>query len=39
MSYVPHTEGERSAMLAAIGVARIEDLFADVPAAVRFPDL
>ena len=39
MSYVPHTERERSAMLAAIGVARIEDLFADVPAAVRFPAL
>jgi len=39
MSYVPHTERERSDMLAAIGVARIEDLFADVPAAVRFPEL
>ena len=26
-------------MLAAIGVARMEDLFADVPAHVRFPDL
>ena len=26
-------------MLAAIGVARIEDLFADVPAHVRFPEL
>src|SRR5689334_24555406 len=39
MSYVPHTDRERSDMLAAIGVARIEDLFAAVPAAVRFPDL
>ncbi len=39
MSYVPHTERERSEMLAAIGVARIEDLFADVPAHVRFPTL
>jgi glycine cleavage system P protein (glycine dehydrogenase) subunit 1 len=39
MSYVPHTDRERSAMLAAIGVARMEDLFADVPVAVRFPDL
>ena len=39
MSYVPHTESERSDMLAAIGVARMEDLFADVPAAVRFPEL
>jgi glycine dehydrogenase subunit 1 len=39
MGYVPHTERERSDMLAAIGVARMEDLFADVPAAVRFPAL
>jgi len=39
MSYVPHTERERSDMLAAIGLASMEDLFADVPAAVRFPEL
>jgi glycine dehydrogenase subunit 1 len=39
MSYVPHTERERRDMLAAIGVDRIEDLFADVPAKVRFPEL
>jgi glycine dehydrogenase subunit 1 len=39
MSYVPHTERERGAMLAAIGVASMEDLFADVPAEVRFPAL
>jgi glycine dehydrogenase subunit 1 len=39
MSYVPHTQQERSEMLAAIGVARMEDLFADVPAQVRFPAL
>src|SRR5262245_34937204 len=39
MSYVPHTERERSDMLAAIGVDRMEDLFADVPAQVRFPEL
>ena len=39
MSYVPHTDAERCEMLAAIGLARIEDLFADVPANVRFPDL
>jgi glycine dehydrogenase subunit 1 len=39
MSYVPHTDQERDEMLAAIGVARMEDLFADVPAAVRFPAL
>jgi glycine dehydrogenase subunit 1 len=39
MTYVPHTERETREMLAAIGVARMEDLFADVPAAVRFPEL
>src|SRR5712675_3572462 len=39
MSYVPHTERERRDMLAAIGVDRMEDLFADVPAQVRFPEL
>jgi glycine dehydrogenase subunit 1 len=39
MSYVPHTDSERSEMLAAIGVASIEELFAAVPANVRFPHL
>jgi glycine dehydrogenase subunit 1 len=39
MGYVPHTERERSEMLAAIGVSRMEDLFADVPAPFRFPEL
>jgi glycine dehydrogenase subunit 1 len=39
MTYVPHTEHETREMLAAIGVARMEDLFADVPATVRFPAL
>jgi glycine dehydrogenase subunit 1 len=39
MSYYPHTEAERAEMLAAISVRRIEDLFEDVPARVRFPKL
>ena len=39
MSYVPHTEADRAEMLAAIGVGRVEDLFHDVPAAFRFPEL
>ncbi len=39
MNYVPHTERERRDMLAAIGVDRIEDLFADVPEKVRFPEM
>ena len=39
MSYLPHTDADRKTMLEAIGVARMEDLFADVPARVRFPAL
>jgi glycine dehydrogenase subunit 1 len=37
MSYVPHTDADRAAMLAAIGVEKVEDLFHDVPLAHRFP--
>ncbi len=39
MSYVPHTDADRAEMLAAIGVETVEDLFHDVPAAHRFPEL
>jgi glycine dehydrogenase subunit 1 len=39
MTYVPHTEHERVDMLAAIGVSGMQELFADVPASVRFPVL
>ena len=39
MDYLPHTEADRAAMLAAIGVARLENLFADLPSRLRFPDL
>lgn len=39
MTYFPHTDADREAMLDAIGVAVLEDLFGDVPAAVRFPGL
>ena len=39
MTYVPHTERERADMLAAIGLGHMDDLFADVPARVRFPTL
>ena len=35
MSYSPHTAADRERMLAAIGVASVDDLFADIPAAVR----
>jgi glycine dehydrogenase subunit 1 len=39
MSYVPHTAVDREQMLEAIGVRSVEELFADIPAEVRFPDL
>jgi glycine dehydrogenase subunit 1 len=35
MAYSPHTQADHERMLAAIGVDSIEDLFADIPAAVR----
>jgi glycine dehydrogenase subunit 1 len=35
MSYSPHTDADRARMLDAIGVASVEDLFADIPVAVR----
>ncbi|MEW6094240.1 MAG: aminomethyl-transferring glycine dehydrogenase subunit GcvPA [Chloroflexota bacterium] len=39
MSYIPISPSEREAMLATIGVEKIEHLFKDVPAKHRFPDL
>ncbi|MEA3340793.1 MAG: aminomethyl-transferring glycine dehydrogenase subunit GcvPA [Chloroflexota bacterium] len=39
MPYIPHSDGDREAMLAAIGARSIEDLFEDVPEHVRFPEL
>jgi len=39
MSYVLNTESERRAMLQRLGVEQMEDLFCDVPAQHRFPDL
>ncbi len=35
MRYLPLTDTDRSAMLSVIGVASIDDLFVDVPAAAR----
>jgi len=35
MTYSPHTDADRARMLDAIGVASVEDLFADIPASVR----
>jgi glycine dehydrogenase subunit 1 len=39
MTYSPHTEAERAAMLEAIGVEDMHALFEDVPERVRFPRL
>ncbi len=39
MSYIPHTDSDRAAMLAEIGVEAIGDLFLDVPESVRYPEL
>ncbi len=39
MSYIPHTDADRQAMLAAIGVESIEALFDAVPEKYRFPEL
>ena len=39
MSYIPHTDSDRAAMLAEIGVETVGDLFLDVPESVRYPEL
>ncbi|HSR47102.1 MAG TPA: aminomethyl-transferring glycine dehydrogenase subunit GcvPA [Anaerolineales bacterium] len=39
MAYIPHTDEDRRAMLAAIGVRSIDELYQAVPAAHRFPNL
>lgn len=39
MTFIPHSPKERDAMLAAVGVQKIEDLFDAVPAKYRFPKL
>src|ERR687896_2342166 len=38
MTYSPHTDADRERMLEAVGVGSVEDLFADIPAAVRAGD-
>lgn len=37
--FVPHTDSERDEMLKVVGVERLQDLFSDVPADYRFPQL
>ena len=35
MTYSPHTDADRARMLEAIGIAEVDELFADIPAGVR----
>jgi glycine dehydrogenase subunit 1 len=39
MTFIPHSPDERDAMLGAIGVKSLEDLFRDIPEKHRFPQL
>jgi len=39
MSYLPNTDADRAAMLQAIGIEGIDQLFHDVPAGCRYPPL
>ena len=39
MPFIPHSESDVSAMLKAIGVARIEDLFDEIPASLKIDQL
>lgn len=39
MVFNPHTSDDRRAMLETIGIESVEELFAPVPADVRFPEL
>ena len=39
MSYIPHTDADRREMLSAIGVEAIDDLFNDIPQALRIARL
>ncbi|WP_195985697.1 aminomethyl-transferring glycine dehydrogenase subunit GcvPA [Clostridium sp. D33t1_170424_F3] len=38
-SYIPSTAAQRQEMLRTVGVSSLEDLYADVPASIRLPDL
>jgi glycine dehydrogenase subunit 1 len=39
MTYIPHTDANRKAMLEAVGVKTLEDLFPAVPDKYKFPEL
>ena len=35
MAYVPHTDQDREEMLAALGLSKLDDLFASIPENIR----
>jgi glycine dehydrogenase subunit 1 len=37
--FTPHTKHDVEVMLGSIGVGKIEDLFKEIPAQFRYPDL
>ncbi|MFQ5593959.1 MAG: aminomethyl-transferring glycine dehydrogenase subunit GcvPA [Anaerolineae bacterium] len=39
MTYIPNTDQDQQAMLDAIGISKVEDLFDVIPEQVRFPEL
>ncbi len=39
MTFNPHTPADREAMLKAVGVDELEELFSVIPERIRFPDL
>ena len=39
MPYGPHTAGDRERMLAALGLSSVDELFADIPEALRVTHL
>ncbi|MDP2815913.1 MAG: glycine dehydrogenase, partial [Rectinemataceae bacterium] len=39
MPFIANSDADRDGMIAAIGVGSVEELFADIPAARRFPAL
>lgn len=39
MPYIPHTDDDKKAMLASIGVSKTNDLFDEIPANLRYDEL
>jgi glycine dehydrogenase subunit 1 len=37
--FIPHTDADRAAMLRTVGIDKLEDLFTDVPAKYRYPNI